>query len=213
VASPPRALAGAPLVIDLPAGTPLWRVSRDPVGTSFSSSTRRSNRFSPLFGPGGSVIPTWYGATSDEGAIFESVFHDIRPTHKHRRVEANQYTDRILVEVTTVRPLRLVDLTTVGLHAIGRSREELIDSTPRRHGETQADAIRLRAAAPDADGFMWVSRANEATKSVVLYEDPGRAGMIAPAPAIPHPLGIGPGLDLLRRLATNARIVLVLPGP
>lgn len=159
------------------------------------------------------MIPAWYGGSTDEGAIFESVFHDIRPTHKHRRVAANLYTDRILAEVRTVRVLRLVDLTTVGLHAIGRSRRQLIDSSPRQYAATQADAIQIRAAAPDADGFTWVSRANDATSSVVLYQDAGRAPMIAAGPSIPRPLGTGPGLDFLRRLATDARIVLVVPSP
>lgn len=213
VVSPVRALAGPPRVVDLAAGAPLWRVSRDPTGTRFSRSTRRLNRFSPLLDASGSAIAAWYGGSSDEAAIFESVFHDIRPTDTDRRVFANQYEDRILVEIMTQRALRLVDLTTIGLHAIGRSRAELIDSLPHSHDTTRAEAELLRAAVPDADGFIWVSRANDATRSVELYEEIGMAPIIGPGAAIPMPLGTGPGLDLLRRLATEARIVLVRPTP
>jgi RES domain len=206
-----KALAGAPIVIELAAHTPLWRVSRDATGIAFSDAVRRSNRFSPLLDPSGAVIPAWYGGSTDEGAIFESVFHDIRPAQRQRRVYPNQYADRILVEVRTVRVLRLVDLTTIGLHAIGRSRARLIDSLPKAFAATRADAVLLRAAMPEADGFIWVSRANDATRSVVLYQDAGRAPMITTGPAIPLPLGTGPGLELLRRLATAARITVVRP--
>jgi len=49
--------------------------------------------------------------------------------------------------------------------------------------------------------------------SLVLYENSVRSAMIAPGPRAPAPLGIGPGLDLLRRLATAANITVVAPGP
>jgi 3'-phosphoadenosine 5'-phosphosulfate sulfotransferase len=113
----------------------------------------------------------------------------------------------------TVRPLRLVDLTTDGLRAIGRSRERLIESTSRRYAWTVEQVEQLRAAAPDADGFIWVSRARDTSMSLVLYENPGRPAMIAPASKASMPLGVGPGLNVLRRLATSANIVVVVPGP
>jgi hypothetical protein len=121
--------------------------------------------------------------------------------------------DRILALVLTSRPLALVDLTTDGLHAIGITRSALIDSTSRRYEWTIGIAERLRAAAPGADGFAWVSRARDTSLSVVLYADAGRVPMIAPAPATPLPLGVGAGLRLVRELATAARITLIVPDP
>jgi hypothetical protein len=201
----------APKIVTWPVGTALWRVSLDPAGTAFSVSTRRRHRFSPVTAGDGSVVPSWYGATSAAGAIFESVFHDIRPSHRAPRVMPNQYLDRILAPVLTSRPLALVDLTTDGLHAIGITRSALIESTSRSYAWTVGIAERLRAAAPDVDGFAWVSRARDTSLSVVLYADAGRAPMIAPAPATPLPLGVGAGLRLLRELATAARITLIVP--
>jgi hypothetical protein len=186
-------------------------VSTDPAGTAFSVSTRRRHRFSPVSAADGSVIPSWYGATSAAGAIFESVFHDIRPSHRAPRVMPNQYLDRILAPVLTSRPLALVDLTTDGLHAIGLTRSALIESTSRSYGLTVGIAERLRAAAPAGDGFAWVSRARDTSLCVVLYADAGRASMIVQAPATPLPLGVGAGLRLVRELATAARITLIVP--
>jgi len=203
----------APNVTTWPAGTALWRVSKDPTGTAFSASTRRRNRFSPVAAADGSVVPSWYGATSAAGAIFESVFHDVRPSHRAPRVMPNQYVDRILALVLTSRPLALVDLTTDGLHAIGITRSALIESTSRRHEWTIGIAERLRAAAPGVDGFARVSRARDTSLSVVLYADAGRAPMVAPAPATPLPLGVGAGLRLVRELATAAKITLIVPDP
>jgi len=201
-----------PRLITWPAGRLLWRVSRDPDGTAFSSSVARQNRFSPVFGPGGEVVAAWYGATTEAGAIFESVFHDIRPSDPAPRVLPNQYVNRILAPVVTTRDLVLVDLTSTGLHAIGIARRSIIESTSAAYPRTVAIAHRLRSAARDADGFAWVSRAQDTSQCVVLYADPGRAAMLAPSPDdVPLPLGIGGGLALLRELATAARITVIIP--
>lgn len=189
----------------------LWRVSLDPVGTRFSAA-ERPRRFSPLRDGSGAIIPSWYGATSREAALYESVFHDIRPSHRVRRIFPNQYLDRVLAPVQTARPLTLVDLTTTGLHAIGISRSALIDSTPHRYGFTQDVARRLVLAAPDADGFVWAARGYDTAQAVVLYAAAARSPMIEPHPSLtPLLLGIGSGLQLLRELATAARITVVVP--
>ncbi len=125
----------------------------------------------------------------------------------------NQYVDRILTHVVTTRELTLVDLTTDGLHAIGITRSRLIDSTSKRYEWTNEIARQLRAAAPDADGFIWVSRARDTARAVVLYADVGRAPMIAVGSSPPRPLGFGIGLRFLRECATPARITVVLPMP
>jgi hypothetical protein len=83
--------------VSWPAGRTLWRVSLDPAGLEFSASTRRQARFSPVYEPDGvTVVPSWYGATTPRGAVFESVFHDIRPPDRAPRVQPNEYVDRYL---------------------------------------------------------------------------------------------------------------------
>jgi hypothetical protein len=193
----------------------LWRVSKDIDGLRYSVWAGRRNRFSPIYASDGvTVIGSWYGATSRPDAIFESVFHDIRPSHRSPRVQPNQYVDRYLSPVTTVRDLDLVDLTSMGLHAIGITRAALVESTSRRYEWTNGTAARLRTAAPEADGFVWVSRAHDKAESLVLFDDPGRGQMIDVHPTeTALALGLGPGLNLLRELALDAKITVVLPGP
>jgi hypothetical protein len=86
-------------------------------------------------------------------------------------------------------------------------------STSRRYGWTTQQAVQLRSAAPEADGFIWASRARDTSMSLVLYADSGRSVMIAPGANPPLPLGVGPGLDVLRRLAAAASITVVAPNP
>ena len=161
----------------------------------------------------GAVVPAWYGSTTRDGAIFESVFHDIRPSDRAPRVQPNEYIDRFLSPVVTVRDLALVDLTTTGLQAIGPSRQRLIESRSGRYSWTNEIAERLRAARPGADGFLWVSRAHDTSVCVVLYDDPARDPMIEMHPTeVADALGVGGGLGLLRDLAVEARITVVLPS-
>jgi len=203
-----------PLLTTRPVGTTLWRVSLDPDGLHFSVRTARRNRFSPAYGAGGGVIGAWYGATTRAGSVFESVFHDIRPSDRNPRVAPNEYTTRFLSPVTTTRDLELVDLTTSGLHAIGLTRAALIESTSRRYDWTNGIAVRLRAAAPAADGFIWASRAHDTSESVVLFDDPGRTPMVTVHPTeFTLALGFGPGLRLVRELAVDAKITIIVPAP
>lgn len=207
----PRRSRDAPRTIEWPAGRTLWRVSKDATATRFSVRTGRLFRFSPIVSADGTVVPAWYGATSQAGAIFESIFHDIRPSHRNPRIAPNEYTDRILASVVTARPLTLVDLTTDGLHSIGLSRAALIESTSRRYRWTIEQAVFLREVAPAADGFAWVSRARDTALSVVLYGDREDPAMLMPGEHTALPLGLGAGLQLLRSLAEAARIAIILP--
>ena len=204
-----------PRVVTRPAGETLWRVSGDPIGLAFSTRADRQNRFSPVLTPDGQAVAgAWYGATSPAGAIFESVFHDIRPSDADPRVQPNQYLRRYLSPVVTTRDLLMVDLTTLGLQAIGITRTALIESRPTRYAFTLGVAERLRRAAPEADGFAWVSRAHDSSQSLVVYADPGRPRMLDRDPSeLALALGLGRGLALLRELATEARITVVLPSP
>ena len=201
-----------PRVVTLAAGSTLWRVSKALDGLAFSSWSGRLNRFSPVRDTAGDVVPAWYGGSTQAGAIFESVFHDLRPSQAAPRAYPNAYLDRILAPVTSARDLLLVDLTTVGLHAIGTSRAALIESTSSRYAWTISIAERLRRAEPSADGFVWVSRANDTSQSVVLHADAGRAPLLGPHGSLmPVALGAGTGLRILRELATEAKITLVVP--
>lgn len=205
-----RRTPDAPRLVTWEADARLWRVSHDPTGLAPSTGPW-SSRFSPLTDAAGAVIPSWYGATTARGAIFESVFHAVRTTDRAPRVTAAEHTGRILAPVRTSRSLILVDLTSTGLHAIGMSRSRLIGSRPRAYPWTRTVAARLMAAAPEADGLTWVSRADDTSQSVVLYPRPDDPVLEVDDSREPLALGVGAGLELLRELATAARITLLIP--
>lgn len=201
-----------PNTVEWPAGVELWRVARDHHGLRPSVSPARSNRFSPVLDARGAVIPAWYGSTTTKGAIFETVFHDVRTSDREPRVLPPAYVDRTLAPVRTVRAILLIDLTTTGLHAIGLSRARLIESRPTTYQWTRSIAARLLAAIPDADGMTWVSRADDTSRSAVLYLPADRPSVLEPDPTrAPLALGAGAGLSLVRQLATDARITLLVP--
>jgi hypothetical protein len=60
------------------------------------------------------------------------------------------------VELRPTRPLRLVDLTSVGLGRLGLTRVELIESGPRHYRRTAAWTRTLHAHPEHVDGLLWV---------------------------------------------------------
>ena len=62
------------------------------------------------------------------------------------------------------------DLTTVGLRRLGLTRSDAIDSDPVDYAITRKLSAWLYESKPDAQGICWVSRQNDESRSVVLFE-------------------------------------------
>ncbi len=128
-----------------------------------------------------------------------------------RRVAPNQYIDRILAPAVTCPISRPSSISRRTYHSISVSRAALIRSTSRRYPWTIEQAVLLRQAAPEADGFAWVSQARDTSLSVVLYGDRGDPDVLVPGE------GRCPAAGSWRRprssctLAEAARITIVLP--
>jgi len=139
-------------------------------------STYRATEFNPGFGPGGRfspirhdavTIPTLYGSSSFDGAISETLFHDLPLTGEKRLAESAL---RAIVASTIAprRPLRLVQLRGFGLQKLGFTRAELIDSNADRYPMTGELASRLYAES-DCDGLIWMARHHDMSENVVLF--------------------------------------------
>lgn len=203
-----------PLTVTIPAGTRLWRSHRPAVAaTAFSASTR-STRFGPLAGPDGRVIPIWYGAGDREGAVFETVFHDVPSGARSPQVLYASFADRILSPVRLTADLVVVDLSSDGLRRLRVHRSHLVESTAAQYPRTRAWAAALRDAASDAAGLTWIARQRDRSVAVGLFEDRVPAGILVddPGPDGPLALGIGAGLDLVEELADRAGILVVYPS-
>ena len=93
------------------------------------------------------------------------------------------------------------------------ARQALIESTSRQHAWTASVAQRLLDHAPDIDGFQWTSRAHDRSRSVALLALADGEPALVRGDAVPLALGAGTGLELLRSVATDARITVVIPDP
>lgn len=114
-------------------------------------------------------MPAWYGATSPEAAVAESIFHDL-PVHGGV-VTVNQFRDRIVSTVTFTRPLTLAQLDSDGLRRLGLRPTDLTDTAADTYDQTAQWAAALHDQHPPLDGLAWVSRQRNTDRAVVLFGD------------------------------------------
>jgi RES domain len=141
VEPPPR--KGSPALREVSPGA-WWRVHAFDTAMQqyaperFNASGLGNARFSPLQGPGG-TIPTLYAAGTLDSALMETVLHDV-PTlsqgHIHdvdRDLRSNLHASSI--DVTA--PLRLVDLTKIGLQRMGLRVTDLFETEAADYARTR----------------------------------------------------------------------------
>lgn len=198
--------------VPLPAGATLWHAhsAASPV-VRFRATGRRPGRFRPIDDGLGAPVEVWYGARSEEAAIFESVFHDV-PFTADARVLPTSYVGRVVSAVTTTITLSLADLTTPGLDSLRLRRDQLIEPGPRHYTRTARWAEYIRRCS-DAPGLLWMARRHDRVEALVLFADRLPAGTLDASASTPKPLDFGAGLDLVLELAEAADITVVLPDP
>jgi len=198
--------------VPLPDRTKLWHAhaAASPVDR-FRSAGRRLGRFHPIDDDRGLPVEVWYGARSEEAAIFESVFHDV-PFSAGARVLPTSYVGRVVSTVTTTLDVSLADLTTPGLDSLRIRRDQLIEPGPRHYDRTARWAEYIRRCS-DAPGLIWMARRYDRVGALVLFADRLPADFLDTSGSTPMPLDFGVGLDLLLELAEAADITVVLPDP
>lgn len=200
-----------PLPFLWPAGEQIVRVynSNSPAAASsfYAGTDDRPGRFNP-FKPARKrkSVPVIYGADRLEGAISETVFHDV-PVRGTRIVDATRFQHHLAVSLSPERDLSLADLTGLGLGRIGVSRGELIDSDPRSYPQTVLWARAIHDHSARFDGLMWVSRQFDRSRAVMLFGDRVTPDELPQDDfSIPTALRIGAGLDEVLALAADAGI-------
>ncbi len=165
-------------------------------------------RFHFFAGPGGRVVPALYGSDQEDGAIAETVFHDVPVEGPGRVVFESRLNGLSLTALRPTRDLRLVQLHGFGLQRLEIRPKNLTDTESSEYPRTNAWAQALHAALPHVDGLLWMSRQFNSAKALVLFGDRVAAGvleMVAP----PLPLRLGRGRDLVDRAANDAGIGVV----
>ncbi|MDR2208736.1 MAG: RES family NAD+ phosphorylase [Azoarcus sp.] len=170
-----------PLLDEWPAGQPIhtiYSTNHAPgdfnLGLDSSGNPRSPTRFAPIRDEHGRVVPYLYGGSSYDCAIFETIFHNIPIDAPYKFIDLNDFSSRGYARLIPQRTLRLVDLTTEGLHRLKVPKEELIASLPRDYPETARWAEALHRQCRKIDGLIWMSRQRDRDRALVLFGD--RAG-------------------------------------
>jgi hypothetical protein len=170
VARPPA--KNTPKLVPLGVGA-IWRVhSRSYRACQFNANTRGDARFSPIHHADGAVIPVLYGANTLEGAMMETVFHDVPTPPADYILDIEKLRQQGLV-VSRFRPRRrldVVDLSTKGLKRLGLHRTDLIDTPAAHYPATRAWAEWFHTN-PEAKGLLWTSRQDDGARAMILFGD------------------------------------------
>ena len=164
---PPAVFDNAPLIATW--AQRIIRVHHSQFGaTEFNPGRGTGGRFDPLRDRNGRIVPTLYGAGTLDGALSETIFHDV-PLRGERRIAISTLMPLQASTLQPVRPLRLVDLRGFGLGRLGLSRRQLIDSDADQYPATRAWAAVLYDRVPESDGMIWVARHHDLSEAVILF--------------------------------------------
>ena len=204
VPSPPA--KADPLRLPWTAGRRLYRVHPETYeATAFNPGAGRGGRFHPIADTSGKSIPTLYAADRINGALSETIFHNVVAGGVVLRA---QLEDRCITEVQLAEDMTLANLTGNGLRRLGLTRSQLLECDAAHYGSTARWAEALHKDAADIAGLVWVSRQFDTSKAIMIFGDRvGAEPLIAKGAS--RPLYKGDGYRLVQRVAAEAGITLV----
>jgi hypothetical protein len=167
-----------------------------------------AGRFHPFEDEHGKVVPILYAAENPDGALAETVFHNVPARGSSKRIRRSVLNPLVLSTVSPARDLNLAQLSGFGLRRLGVTRRELIEASKKQYSRTTAWARALHHCDPKIDGLVWVSRQNDEARSVVLFGDRVPASALRSV-GTSLPLHDGPGYDLVRAAADRAGILIL----
>jgi hypothetical protein len=159
-------------LIGLPAGQLLHRVHLAHYGAAqFNPGVQGNARFSPIQDDQGRPIPTLYAGTTRDGALMETVFHDVPHTAGTKTFDKRRLAGHRHSTVEVLRGLQLADLSSVALRRLGVTRKQLIDTEKDQYPRTREWARAIHRQCPQAQGLSWISRQDDSARAFVLFGD------------------------------------------
>jgi hypothetical protein len=175
---------------------------------SFNPSPLGNARFSPIRDSAGNVIPTLYAATTPQGALMETVFHDVPYKRGFKRVSVGRVEGKLSSTLVFLSDFELIDLGKIGLRRLGVHPHDLIDTTKAHYPETRKWAESLYAAYPQAQGLIWPSRQDDRARAVVLFGTRVGASELRPAGISIPLMENGVVHELAKALATDLKVLI-----
>jgi RES domain-containing protein len=150
-----------------------------------------------------------YSADKVDGAISETVFHDVPVDSAVKQVRMDRFDVVLLSTIAAKRDLCLVRLHGHGFHRLRVSRTALIESDADCYPELARWGQALHDCPANADGLLWRSRQYDDSYACLLFGDRvGRRDLEVVAPSLP--LALGHGRELVDAAAVDAGITLVV---
>lgn len=175
---------------------------------SFNPSKLGNARFSPIRDSAGDVIPTLYAATTPQGALMETVFHDVPYKPGFKRVSVSRLEGKLSSTLVFLSDFELIDLGKIGLRRLGVHPHSLIDTTKAHYPETRKWAESLYAAYPQAQGLIWPSRQDDRARAVVLFGTRVGAPELRPAGISIPLMENGVVHEVAKALATDLKVLI-----
>jgi len=211
VLRPPPAPADLdPLIVEVPAGTVLFRVhGPHRRATEFNPGKGDPSRFAPFrSGRPPVVVPTLYASSTIPGALSESVFHDVPYRGTAKRILVSRLDVIVLSAVALVKPLSVALIAGAGLRRIGVRRRNLIDGGPATYTDTVRWAAALHDSPPKPAGLTWMSRQDDTARAYLFFGDRLQERDLVLL-TLPIALAVTPGLDLVEQAASDAGITVI----
>ncbi|MED5813441.1 RES family NAD+ phosphorylase [Mycolicibacterium sp. 050232] len=181
------------------------------MGATEFNDTEVSRRFRPIRRESGVVVPTIYGADMDEGALSETVFHEVPIRGRARRIQRKNLVHQVLSTIVPTIPLKLVELHGSGLRRLQITHGELIEPGARHDPRTAEWGKALYELDGGSHGLVWRSRQFNDSLAVMLWGDRvSRFDHLEPQPGqAPLPLFLGDGYERVMQLANDFGVTVV----
>ena len=155
----------------LPAGTELHRTHhRDFSPDQFNPRPDSNARFSTVLDEGGDVIPTIYCASTLNGSLMETLFHDIPYQSDDKFLSGSKLVDQMHSTLTTNQDISLALLSKMALRKLGVPPDKLVTSEKSAYGFSRAVAEEIYRLNPGIQGIEWISRQDDKSVAYVLFE-------------------------------------------
>ncbi|HSG40633.1 MAG TPA: RES family NAD+ phosphorylase, partial [Thermoanaerobaculia bacterium] len=196
-----------PLLFTWETDRPFVRCHNIRFGPAEFNPGKGSGRFHPFSDAQGDVVPTLYVADTLEGALAETVFHNVPVQGPGKRLPRYYLDSMVASTLVCARDLILAQLFGFGLRRLGLSRLKLIEVPESQYPRTATWARALHACDSRIDGLIWVSRQNDGTRSIILFGDRVPSSALRSIKP-PLPLRDGPGFKAVVEAADQGGILL-----